>query len=135
MRLLFRVGVLLIVSIVIGKEVNQCCRRKIVGQKVFNFVKLEKEVGAKFGCLTNCVYSREGEPGNLYCFANGDQQSICQEESASQPTTQEKTSQGPTTQEPASQKPTTQEPTTQEPTTQEPTTQEPTTQEPTTQEP
>ena len=57
---------------------EDCCLRKQVGDYFYNF-EAHEDVAGK-GCHSDCVYSRDGEPGSRYCFAPGNLASQCQNE-------------------------------------------------------
>merc|ERR1719206_1096838 len=59
---LLRVGLLLIPGFSLGKEIEECCKRKIVGDDIYNFIKQVGEAKSEFGCMNDCVYSIEGKP-------------------------------------------------------------------------
>ena len=83
MRHLLRVGLLLIAGFSLGKEIDECCKRKIVGNDIYNFIKQVGEAKSQFGCKNDCVYSIEGKPDSMFCFRSGDQQAVCQDSSDS----------------------------------------------------
>jgi len=83
MRHLLRVGLLLIPGFSLGKEIEECCKRKIVGDDIYNFIKQVGEAKSEFGCMNDCVYSIEGKPDSMFCFRSGDQRAVCQDSSDS----------------------------------------------------
>jgi len=80
---LLRVGLLLIPGFSLGKEIEECCKRKIVGDDIYNFIKQVGEAKSEFGCMNDCVYSIEGKPDSMFCFRSGDQRAVCQDSSDS----------------------------------------------------
>merc|ERR1719206_1054655 len=77
---LLRVGLLLIAGVSLGKEIEECCKRKIVGSDIYNFIKQVGEAKSQFGCKNDCVYSIEGEPDSMFCFRSGGaHQAVCQD--------------------------------------------------------
>ena len=83
MRHLLRVGLLLIPGFSLGKEIGECCKRKVVGNAIYNFIKQVGEAKSQFGCMNDCVYSIEGKPDSMFCFRSGDQRAVCQDSSDS----------------------------------------------------
>merc|ERR1719250_476992 len=83
MRHLLRVGLLLIPGFSLGKEIEECCKRKIVGDDIYNFIKQVGEAKSEFGCMNDCVYSIEGKPDSMFCFRSGDQRAVCQDSTGS----------------------------------------------------
>merc|ERR1719431_1141415 len=79
MRHLLRVCLLLISGFSLGKEIDKCCKRKIVGNDIYNVIKEDGEAKSQFGCKNDCVYSIEGKPDSMFCFRSGDQQAGCQD--------------------------------------------------------
>ena len=54
-----------------------CCPTKTMNGDSFTLTSLEDTTD--YGCLDQCVYHKDGEPGdNKYCFAHGEEEVECQ---------------------------------------------------------
>jgi len=58
-----------------------CCETKTVGGVSYTFVR-EDTTAISYSCLSPCVYERDDQPGTAFCFAQGDQQVVCGDDSA-----------------------------------------------------
>ena len=68
---------LLVTSSVLGLE--YCCKEKTVGPASYSLKRTMDGAGEtmeKFGCITDCVYERDGQE---FCFAPGDLEPQCLE--------------------------------------------------------
>merc|ERR1711863_84441 len=57
------------------------CETKTVGGVSYTFVR-EDTTAISYSCLSPCVYERDDQPGTAFCFAQGDQQVVCGDDSA-----------------------------------------------------
>jgi len=60
---------------------QNCCETKTVGGVSYTFVR-EDTTAISYSCLSPCVYERDDQPGTAFCFAQGDQQVVCGDDSA-----------------------------------------------------
>jgi len=54
-----------------------CCTSKSVGGVEYILVK--KEDTSAYSCLSNCLYEKVADPGQMYCFAAGDKKVECKD--------------------------------------------------------
>merc|ERR1711910_13068 len=74
--------VLVAAPIVFSQPAPQnCCATKTVGGVSHTFVR-EDSAAISYSCLSPCVYERDDQPGTAFCFAQGDQQVVCGDDSA-----------------------------------------------------
>jgi len=60
----------IVVQVIGGQHTDlECCGSKQVGNFSYTLVKTPKIVPSE--CLNSCAYTRDGEPGYIYCFAKG----------------------------------------------------------------
>jgi len=57
-------------AVVGGLTGSQCCASKTVGDKSYTLVETDYAVPEE--CLNACTYTRDDQPGSLYCFAKGE---------------------------------------------------------------
>ena len=82
MRHIFVSGLLILCCFSVGMELKECCQRKLLGKDIYSLKNLDDKASTVFGCNSNCVYTREGEPDTEFCFkSGGDHQSVCQDTS------------------------------------------------------
>merc|ERR1719244_565425 len=95
---LLKFGLFFILSVSTGKGAEECCRTKLYGADLYNFVKQDDETSSSHGCRNDCMYTKEGEPEPLYCFqVGGPQESSCQDEEQTTKVTAPPTTALPTT--------------------------------------
>jgi len=74
--------VLVLAPLVFSQPAPQnCCETKTVGGVSYTFVR-EDTTAISYSCLSPCVYERDDQPGTAFCFAQGDQQVVCGDDSA-----------------------------------------------------
>jgi len=74
--------VLVVAPLVFSQPAPQnCCETKTVGGVSYTFVR-EDTTAISYSCLSPCVYERDDQPGTAFCFAQGDQQVVCGDDSA-----------------------------------------------------
>ena len=74
-------GLLLIGCLLMRKSDSDpgCCPKKQVGDEIFEHIgSHEKHQMEKFGCVDNCVYTKEGSD-KQFCFADGEFEPECLE--------------------------------------------------------
>jgi len=63
-------ALLFVMQVVNGNPVSQeCCVSKTVGD--YSYTRVDTSVGFPKACLAPCAYTRDDQPGSLYCFAAG----------------------------------------------------------------
>merc|ERR1719431_1256186 len=60
-----------------GASIPQCCKKKSVGGVEYTLVDETDTVS--FGCKSNCVFERVGNPGSRFCFKEGDLEVVCED--------------------------------------------------------
>jgi len=71
---------LILVKVISGNPINpDCCASKRVGNESYTLVE-NPGVPVPEECLVPCVYSRDGQPGEFFCFKSGSLPVSCTEE-------------------------------------------------------
>jgi len=72
--------IVIVLSLILvqGQPVDDCCSKKTVGSYDYSLVE-DYNGEPDPTCLNGCIYSRDGYPGSLYCFARGNQPVECKD--------------------------------------------------------
>merc|ERR1719427_2134252 len=74
-------SILITILLVSAKE--NCCKSKNVGVYSYTLVSTPPNVPSE--CTSSCAYTRDDEPGSLYCFKSGALPATCNIEEPAQP--------------------------------------------------
>jgi len=76
MEIYIQAFLLLGVQVICGQQTDlECCGSKEVGEISYSLVKTPKDMPSD--CINECAYTRDGEPGNVYCFTTGTEPVKC----------------------------------------------------------
>jgi len=64
-----------------------CCPKKLVGADEYMYSNSNPGEVEGFGCFDSCVYLKNGQPGDRYCFGPGDLDVVCDAEMTTTTTT------------------------------------------------
>jgi len=62
-----------------------CCPKKLVGADEYMYSNSNPGEVEGFGCFDSCVYLKNGQPGDRYCFGPGDLDVVCDADSPTEP--------------------------------------------------
>jgi len=57
--------------------IGPCCYKKTVGNVSYTLVQTDDDTAASLGCISNCVFEQDGQPGSRFCFTRGNLPKIC----------------------------------------------------------
>ena len=60
-----------------GASIPQCCKEKSVGG--VEYMLVDETDTVNYGCMSNCVFERVGNPGSRFCFKEGDLEVVCKD--------------------------------------------------------
>ena len=58
-------------AVVLQSMGQECCGSKTVGDYSYTIAETPDYLPSDLGCKDSCTYTRDDEPGSLYCFADG----------------------------------------------------------------